>query len=53
VEGLWSNLNDQEFANYAAGTLEDLAQTARGGVRRIRRRPRLLFAFLDRTGLWL
>ena len=53
VEGLWANLKDQEFANYAADTLQDLAQTARDGVRRIRRRPRLLFAFLDRTGLSL
>jgi len=51
VEGLWANLKDQEFANYAADTLQDLAQTAHDGVRRIRRRPRLLFAFLDRTGL--
>jgi transposase len=53
VEGLWSNLKGQEFANYAAGTVEALADTARDGVRRIRRRPHLLFAFLDRTGLSL
>jgi transposase len=42
VEGLWSNLKGHE-----------LADTTRDGVRRIRRRPRLLFAFLDRTGLSL
>ena len=53
VEGLWSNMKGQEFANYAADTLQDLTHTARDGVRRIRRRPRLLFAFLDRTGLSL
>jgi len=48
---LWSNVKGQEFANYAAGTLDELADTARDGIRRIRLRPRLLFAFLDRTGL--
>ena len=53
VEGVWANLKGQEFANYAADTLDDLAQHARRGITRVRRRPRLLFAFLDRTGLSL
>ena len=53
VEGVWSNLKGQEFANYAADTLDDLTQQARRGITRVRRRPRLLFAFLDRTGLSL
>jgi transposase len=53
VEGVWSNLKGQEFANYAADTMDDLAQQARRGATRVRRRPRLLFAFLDRTGLSL
>ena len=53
VEGLWSNLKGQELANYAAETIEELSQTARRGVRRLRRRAGLLFAFLDRTGLSL
>lgn len=53
VEGGWANLKGQEFANYAADTLDDLAQHARRGITRVRRRPRLLFAFLDRTGLSL
>jgi transposase len=53
VEGLWSNLKGQELANYAADTLDDLTRTARRGISRVRRRPRLLFAFLDRTGLSL
>jgi transposase len=53
VEGVWSNLKGQEFANYAADTLDDLTRTARRGITRVRRRPRLLFAFLDRTGLSL
>ena len=51
VEGVWSNLKGQELANYAADTVDDLAQHARRGITRVRRRPRLLFAFLDRTGL--
>jgi transposase len=51
VEGVWANLKGQELANYAADTLDDLTQHARRGITRIRRRPRLLFAFLDRTGL--
>ena len=53
VEGLWSNLKGQELAHYAAVTIEELSQTARRGVRRVRRRAGLLFAFLDRTGLSL
>jgi transposase len=53
VEGIWANLKGQEFANYAADTLDDLTQHARRGITRVRRRPRLLFAFLDRTGLSL
>jgi transposase len=53
VEGVWANLKGQEFANYAADTLDDLTRQARQGITRVRRRPRLLFAFLDRTGLSL
>ena len=53
VEGVWANLKGQEFANYAADTLDDLTQQARRGITRVRRRPRLLFAFLDRIGLSL
>jgi hypothetical protein len=43
----------QELANYAADSLEDLTGTARRGITRVRRRPRLLLAFLDHTGLSL
>jgi transposase len=53
VEGVWANLKGQEFANYAADTIDDLTQQARRGITRVRRRPQLLFAFLDRTGLSL
>jgi transposase len=31
VEGVWSNLNGQEFADYAADTLDDLTRQARPG----------------------
>jgi transposase len=37
VEGVWSNLKGQEFANYAADTLNDLTQQARQGIARVRR----------------
>jgi transposase len=53
VEGVWSNLKGLEFANYAADTIDDLIRQARRGITRVRRRQRLLFAFLDRTGLSL
>jgi transposase len=53
VEGVWANLKGQEIATSAADTIHDLAQQARRGITRVRRRPRLLFAFLDRTGLSL
>jgi transposase len=53
VEYLWANLKGVELANFAADTLEDLTRTARRGSTRIRRRPRLLFAFLDHAGLSL
>ena len=46
VEGVWSNLKGQEFANYAADTIDGLTQQARRGISRVRRRPRLLFASL-------
>jgi len=46
VEGVWSNLKGQEFANYAADTINGLTQQARRGISRVRRRPRLLFASL-------
>jgi hypothetical protein len=48
-----ANLKGQELANYAADTLDDLTRTAQQGSTRVRSRPRLLFAFLDRTGLSL
>ena len=53
VEGVWSNLKGLEFANYAADTIDDLTRQAHRGITRVRRRQRLLFAFLDRTGLSL
>jgi len=38
VEGVWANLKGQEFANYAADSLNDLAQHARSpGCQRGRR----------------
>ena len=53
VEGLWANLKAVELANLVADTLQEVLQATRQGVSRIRRKHRLLFSFLDHTGLCL
>jgi transposase len=53
VEGLWANLKAVELANLVADTLQEVLQATRQGSRRIRRKHRLLFSFLDHTGLSL
>jgi transposase len=53
VEGLWANLKAVELANLVADTLQQVLQATRHGVSRIRRKRRLLFSFLDHTGLSL
>jgi transposase len=51
VEGLWANLKAVELANLVADNLQEVLQATRHGVSRIRRKHKLLFSFLDHTGL--
>jgi transposase len=53
VEGLWANLKAVELANLVVDTLQDVVRAARQGVTRIRRKRKLLWSFLDHTGLSL
>jgi transposase len=53
VEGLWGNLKGTELANLTTDTLDETIDAVINGVARIRRCPNLLFALLDRTGLFL
>jgi transposase len=53
VEGLWGNLKGRELANFTTDTLDETINAVTGGITRIRRRPNLLFALLDHTGLFL
>ncbi|HXF57993.1 MAG TPA: transposase [Actinomycetota bacterium] len=53
VEALWGNLKGRELAHLLAETLGEVIATAKRGLRRIRRRPQLLFGFLGAAGLSL
>jgi transposase len=53
TEGIWGHLKGDELANRVLSSLDELLTTARRGLERIRRRPQLLLAFLDRCGLAL
>jgi putative transposase len=53
TEGIWGHLKGGELANRVLASLNELLATAKRGLQRIRRRPRLLLAFLDRCGLAL
>jgi len=53
VEGVWGNLKSVDFANVCCDSTTELHETAHAGMRRIRSTPRLLAAFLRRTGLGL
>jgi transposase len=53
VEGIWGRLKGGELANRVLASLDELVTTAKRGLQRMRRRPRLLLAFLDRCGLAL
>jgi putative transposase len=52
AEGLWS-ATKASLGNLAAGTVDQLAGTARSRLRRIQHRPELLAGFLAKTGLTL
>jgi len=53
TEGVWGHLKGGELANRVLANLDQLQATAKRGLQRIRRRPQLLLAFLDRCGLAL
>jgi hypothetical protein len=53
VEGLWSNLKDQELANLTCDTLGEAIQTAWQGIGRVRQAWWLPYSFLRRAGLSL
>jgi transposase len=53
TEGIWGHIKGGELANRVLASLDELQATAKRGLQRIRRRPRLLLAFLDRCGLAL
>jgi putative transposase len=53
TEGIWGQLKGGELANRVLASLDQLLATAKRGLHRIRRRPQLLLAFLDRCGLAL
>jgi len=51
TEKMWSAVKGKDLANYAATDIADLWRAARCGLRRIRRNPTLLWAFLAAAGL--
>lgn len=51
LEGLWANLGACELANFVPDDLNELARQVRKGVRRVRRRPELPWAFLKHARL--
>jgi transposase len=51
VEGLWSSLKAVELANLATPTLAEVIDQAHKGIERVRRTPRLAYAFLRHAGL--
>lgn len=53
TESLWENLKGQELANFCGTSLAEVVGQSRKGIRRVRRRPTLLFSFLDHAGLSL
>jgi hypothetical protein len=53
TEGVWGHLKGGVLANRVLANLDELRATATRGLHRMRRRPRLLLAFLDRCGLAL
>ena len=51
VEGLWSNLKDQELANLSCDTLSEVIQAAWQGIQRVRQAWWLPYSFLRRSDL--
>ena len=51
LEDLWANLDACELAHFVPDDINQLARQVRKGVRRVRRRPELPWAFLKHTRL--
>jgi len=51
AELVWGNVKGCELANLCADNLAEVEQELRTGLRRVRRSPTLVFAFLQHTGL--
>jgi transposase len=51
ADGLWGNLKTVDLANRVNTDLDDVERAVARGMRRIRRRPDLLWNFLTRCGL--
>jgi hypothetical protein len=51
VELVWGNVKGQELANLCGDNLGEVERALRVGMRRVRRRPTLAFAFLQHAGL--
>jgi transposase len=51
VEGLWSNLKDQELANLSCDTLSEVIQAAWQGIQRVRQAWWLPYSFLRHSDL--
>ena len=52
VEYLWSYLDATDLANFAPDDLGELETQLRRGIRRVRRKDDLPFAFLKHSGLY-
>lgn len=52
VEYLWSHLDATHLANFAPDNLAELEVQVRRGVRQVRRKDDLAFAFLKHSGLY-
>jgi transposase len=53
VEALWGNVKGQELANLCAADLGEAADALRRGIKRVRQRPELAWAFLQHSGFSL
>lgn len=53
TESLWQNIKGKELANFCGHHLAEAAAQCRKGIGRVRRRPHLVFSFLDHAGLSL
>lgn len=51
VEAIWNYLKNREIANLCAATIQEVGRYARRRLRSMQRRPKLITAFWQQTGL--